>query len=336
MKYTDNSLNVLTTKSYKGIGNAWVVKNLKGNENVETIVSLLNKTIKGEPTSVEEFERLKNNFETKLIEKFETCCDGFVALGDPNFPHHRGNVKESEQPVFLYYKGNIDLLSIENKNISVIGLLNPVGDIEERERNIVAQFVKKGATIVSGLAFGCDSISHQQALDSNGNTVAILPSPLFNIMPTRNKGLAYQIVEEGGLLVTEYGTDFKSTMELSSRYKERDRLQALFCDTIVLASSYAQNSAILHPNLQGQKLDSGARLAMGYAKDYNIPRAVMYDKDIDENNPMFDLNRAIINEQKDITIITQDNFSEKVEKIMHKPSNVKNTPPVQTNLFGWQ
>lgn len=336
MKYTDNSLNILTTKSYKGIGNAWIVKNLNGNESVETIVSLLNKTIKGEPTSVDEFERLKNNFEAKLIEKFETCCDGFVALGDPNFPQHRGTVKESEQPVFLYYKGNIDLLSIENKNISVIGLLNPVGDIEERERNIVAQFVKKGATIVSGLAFGCDSISHQQALDSNGHTIAILPSPLFNIMPARNKGLAFQIVEEGGLLVTEYGTDFKSQMELSSRYKERDRLQALFCDTIVLAASYAQNSASLHPDLQGQKLDSGARLAMGYAKDYNIPRAVMYDQDIDENNPMFDLNRALINEQKDITIITQDNFSEKVEKIMHKTSTVKNTTPVQTNLFGWQ
>ncbi len=333
MKYTDNSLNILTTKSYKGIGNAWIVKNLKGNENVETIVSLLNKTIKGEPTSVEKFERLKNNFETKLIEKFETCCDGFVALGDPNFPQHRGNVKESEQPVFLYYKGNIDLLSIENKNISVIGLLNPLGDIEERERNIVAQFVKKGATIVSGLAFGCDSISHQQALDSNRNTVAILPSPLFNIMPARNKSLAFQIVEEGGLLVTEYGTDFKSQMELSSRYKERDRLQALFCDTIVLAASYAQNSAILHPNLQGQKLDSGARLAMGYARDYNIPRAVMYDKDIDANNPMYDINRALINEQKDITIITQENISEKVEKIMYKQSQIKNSTPFQTNLF---
>ncbi len=52
MKYTDNSLNILTSKSYKGIGNAWIVKNLKGNESVETIVSLLNKTIKGEPTNV--------------------------------------------------------------------------------------------------------------------------------------------------------------------------------------------------------------------------------------------------------------------------------------------
>jgi len=334
MKYTDNSLNILTSKSYKGIGNAWIVKNLKGNESVETIVSLLNKTIKGELTNVDEFERLKNNFEKKLVEKFQDCCDGFVALGDTNFPQYRGNVKESEQPVFLYYKGNINLLSVDNKNISVIGLLNPEGNIEERERNIVVQFVKNGATIVSGLAFGCDSISHQQALDSNGNTVAILPSPLNNILPARNKGLAYQIVEEGGLLITEYGTDFKSPMELSSRYKERDRLQALFCDTIVLASSYAQNSAERW-KMFGQKLDSGARLAMGYAKDYNIPRAVMYDNHTDESNPMFDLNRDLIKEQKDITIITQDNISETVTKIMNNQLISKNkTAFHQGKLFG--
>lgn len=332
MKYTENSINILTAKSYKGIGNAWIVKNLKGNESVDTIVTLLNKTIKGEQTDVGEFERLKRDFENKLVAKFENCCDGFVALGDKNFPQHRGIVKESEKPIFLFYKGDIDLLSIENKNISVIGLLNPEGDIEERERKIVAQFVKNGATIVSGLAFGCDSISHQQALDSNGKTVAILPSPLNNILPARNKGLAFQIVEEGGLLVTEYGNDFKSQMELSSRYKERDRLQALFCDTIVLAASYAQNSAERW-KMFGQKLDSGARLALGFARDYNIPRAVMYDQIIDEDNPMFDLNRDLIKEQKDITIITKENYIETVEKIMNKKPTVKTTIPVQKNLF---
>lgn len=331
MRYTKNSLNILTTKSYKGIGNAWIVKNLKGNENVETIVSLINNSIKGEPTSVDEFEQLRNNFEIKLEEKFSECCDGFVALGDPNFPQHRGNVKDSGRPVFLYYKGNIELLSIENKNICVIGLLSPEGDIEERERKIVAEFVKKGATIVSGLAFGCDSISHRQAIDSNGKTVAILPSPLSNIMPATNKGLAFQIVEEGGLLVTEYGSDFKSQMELNSRYQERDRLQALFCDTIVLAASYAQNSAERW-KLFGQKLDSGARLAMGYAKEYGIPRAVMYDKNGDENNPMFDLNRDLIQEEKSITILTQDNILETVNKIMNnKPVSQNST--IQKSLF---
>lgn len=332
MKYTENSLNILTAKSYKGIGNAWIVKNLKGNENVDTIVNLLNKTIKGEQTDYEEFERLKRDFENKLVAKFENYCDGFVALGDKNFPQHRGIVKESEKPIFLFYKGDIDLLSIENKNISVIGLLNPEGNIEERERNIVAQLVRNGATIVSGLAFGCDSISHQQALDSNGKTVAILPSPLNNILPARNKGLAFQIVEEGGLLVTEYGNDFKSQMELSSRYKERNRLQALFCDTIVLAASYAQNSAERW-KMFGQKLDSGARLAMGFAKDYNIPRAVMYDQIIDESNPMFDLNRDLIKEQKDITILTTENYIETVEKIMNNKPTVKTTIPIQKNLF---
>lgn len=331
MKYTKNALNILTTKSYKGIGNAWIVKNLKGNEDVDTIVSLINNTIKGNPTSVDEFERLRNEFETKLEEKFSECCDGFVALGDPNFPQHRGNVKDSGKPVFLYYKGNIELLSLENKNITVIGLLNPEGDIEERERKIVDEFVKNGATIVSGLAFGCDSISHRQALDSNGKTVAILPSPLSNIMPATNKGLAFQIVEEGGLVVTEYGSDFKSQMELSSRYQERDRLQALFCDTIILAASYAQNSADRW-KLFGQKLDSGARLAMGYANEYGIPRAVMYDKNTDENNPMFDLNRDLIKEQRDITIITQDNITDAVSNIMNNKPTQKNIT-IQKSLF---
>lgn len=331
MKYTDNSINILTTKSYKGIGNAWIVKNLKGNESVGTIVSLLNKSIKGEPTTIEEFEHLKIKFEIKLKEKFNNC-DGFVALGDRNFPEHRGIVKDSEKPVFLYYKGNINLLSFKNKNISVIGLLNPEGDIEERERKIVADFVKKGATIVSGLAYGCDSISHQQALDSNGKTVAILPSSLNNIIPAKNKVLANKIVEKGGLIVTEYGTDFKSKMELNSRYKERDRLQALYCDTIFLAASYALNSAERWGKF-GQKFDSGARLAMSYAKEYNIPRAVMYDQNIDESNPMFDLNRDLIKEQKDISIITQENFSETVSNIMQKNSKIKSKATIQGNLF---
>lgn len=323
-------MNILTAKSFKGIGNAWVVKNLKGNESVEKLVYLLNKTIKGELTSEEKFIKQRSAFEAILVEKFAACCDGFIAFGDQNFPRHRGNVKESEQPVFLYYRGNLDLLNIENLNITVIGLLNPKGDIEERERKIVAQFVNKGATIVSGLALGCDSISHQQALDSNGKTVAILPSPLNNILPSKNNSLALKIVEKGGLLVTEYGKDFKSPMELSSRYKERDRLQALFCDTIVLAASYSVNSAERW-NLPGQKLDSGARLAMGYAKEYNIPRAVMYDQDLDADNPMFDLNRDLINEEKEIAVITKDNFRAEVDKIILK--RARRSSNSQTKLF---
>ena len=326
MKYTENSINILTVKTYKGIGRAWIVRNLQGNEDIETIVSLLNeKSKQSEIVTVDDFEFNKNNIKRQLS-NFEDSCDGLLARGDKDFPQYRGAVKQSEQPIYLFYKGDIDLLHIENNNITVIGLLNPDEQIENRERKIIQEIVQHNITIVSGLAFGCDSIAHQEAI-KGGKTIAILPSPLNNILPAKNKGLAYEILEEGGLLISEYYEDFKGRNELSSRYKERDRLQALFCDTIILASSYAQDSATRW-NIHNQKLDSGARLAMEYAKNYNIPRAVMYNKDIDNNNPMFDLNRQLINDDKDSIILTNKNL----EKIIN---NIKKKKVYSDNLFDY-
>lgn len=328
MKYTDNAINIITAKTFKGIGRAWIVKNLKGNESVDTIVSIINKNSKQEEIiTIEDFDFSKNQI-LKKLEIFKESCDGIVAIGDKNFPKYRGIVKESERPIFLFYKGDLRLLDIENPSITVIGLLNPDEKIEVREQKIVAEIVKRDIIVVSGLAFGCDSIAHKQALNG-GKTIAILPSPLNNIMPARNKSLAFEIVEEGGLLITEYYDEHKSAMDLSNRYKERDRLQALYCDAIILAASYAQNSDKIW-KIFGEKLDSGARLAMGFAKDYNIPRAVMYDHKLDSENPMFDLNRQLIAEQRNITILTQKSLEELINKV--KAKNI-NSQVIQTNLF---
>jgi len=325
MQYTDNAINILTAKTYKGIGRAWIIKNLKGNESVEEIVSLLNnKSKQPEEVTVDDFEFNKNSILEKVL-NLEDSCDGLIAIGDKNFPKHRGDVKESEKPIFLFYKGDIDLLHIYNNNITVIGLLNPDEAIEQRERKIVQELIKHDITIVSGLAFGCDSISHHEAI-KDGKTIAILPSPLNNILPAKNKGLAYEIVEESGLLVSEYYEDFKGRHELSSRYKERDRLQALFCDAIFLIASYAQDSANRW-NLHDEKLDSGARLAMGDAKKYNITRAVMYNEKIDNSNPMFDLNRQLLQEDKNTMVITNKNLEKIINEIKNKQSFVSEKLP---------
>ena len=322
--YSDNSINILTIKTYKGIGRAWIVKNLRDNEKVDAIVSLLNKDAKEDyQITVEKFERNKARI-IDNIEKLEGFVDGVVAIGDTDFPPYRGKVKNSEQPIFLFYRGDLSLLKTTSKNIAVIGLLNPDKDIEIMEQEVVAELVKNGATIISGLALGCDTIAHRQALNSNGKTVAILPSPLNNILPVTNKELANEIVNKGGLLITEYYEDTKSKMELGGRYQERDRLQALFSDNIVLTASYAKND-------QGN--DSGSRLAMGYALNYSIPRAVIYDPELNANNPKYDLSRQLIREQRDITIINQKNLSETVKKIISNKPLMKNNQQIQSNLF---
>lgn len=317
MKYTNNALNILACKEFKGVGRAWINKNLKGNESIEKIVSLLNEKSKEEQKiTIDNFEDCKNQILQK-IEPFQKAYDGFVAIGDKDFPQYKGDVKDSEKPIFLFYKGNLDLLNIENINITVIGLLNPDENIIEREKRIVSELVNKNATIVSGLAFGCDSVAHIQSLEG-GKTIAILPSPIHNVLPAKNKGLAFEIVESGGLLISEYYEDFSNTRELTTRYVERDKLQALFCDTIILVASYSQNSNTIWEELSGQKLDSGARLAMEYARQYNIPRVVMYDKEKDKSNPMFDLNRQLLQEG-DVSILTQ----KKIEEIFTNINNVK-------------
>ncbi len=325
MIYSENSINILTAMTYKGIGRAWIVKNLRGDERVDTIVNLLNIDAKEDHhITLEDFERNKERIREDVL-RLEDFMDGIVAFGDERFPHSRGNVKKSEQPIVLFYRGDLSLLKKANKNIAVIGLLNPDRDIEKIEQEVVSKLVKNGATIVSGLALGCDSIAHRQTLRSNGKTVAILPSPLNHILPAKNIELANEIVRKNGLLITEYYADAQSKMELAGRYQERDRLQALFSDFIILSASYAKND-------QGN--DSGSRLAIRYALNYSISVAVIYDDLTDGNNPKYDLNRQLLNEQKEeITIINRSNLDSIVKNNLSKKPVARNNQPIQTSFF---
>ena len=319
MVYTDNALNILTAMSYRGIKRGWVVNNLKGNEDEWSIVELLNKKLTHH-TSVEEFLERKKIVEVRINNL--SNCDGVVALGDENFPTLKYIIKGSDFPVCLFYKGDISLLN-NTLNVAVIGLLNPTDEIVTREEKLVEEILKCNANIVSGLALGCDTIAHKVALKHNKKTIAILPNDLDNILPKENIKLSEEIVEKGGLLVSEYYESFSNIRELTSRYIERDRLQAIFSDVVILAASYSKDSLLLHPYLKGKKLDSGARHALLNALKYNIPIGVMYNEKLDKNNPMFDLNREFIN--KGAIILTKRSLNNLICK--------NNSPSIQKTLF---
>lgn len=329
MKISDNTINILAAKTFRGIGRAWVVKHLGGNESPENIVALLNTNNKEpQPVTLEGFEKTRQQIRQQLA-ALSGFADGVVALGDADFPPHRGNVKNSEKPVVLFYRGDLALLGQAQKNIAVIGLLTPDSDTETAEAGVVLSLVNKGATVVSGLAMGCDTIAHRQTLLSGGKTVAILPGPLNDILPHANQGLADEIVAKQGLLVSEYFDKANSKMELGGRYQERDRLQALFSDCVVLAASYAKNDL-------GN--DSGSRLAMEYAHNYGLPRAVLYDELENCNNPKYDLNRQLMREDGGITVISRQNREAAIGKILScgsKPATAAQaTTENQGDLFG--
>lgn len=219
----------------------------------------------------------------KYEQELENNDVSLICAFDEEFPQLLAKLKLSEKPFLFAYKGDISLLNHLEKNIAVVGVLTPTADIIERERKIVDFLVQKDFFIVSGLANGCDTVAHEECLSHNGKTVVILPTTLGNAYPKKNAALAEKIVQSGGLVITEYITEPNNRYESIKRFIERDRLQAMFADKIILIASF----------LQGEG-DSGSRHAMAKAKEYGKERFVMYNEQTDGNRPIFALNKSLI------------------------------------------
>ena len=282
MLISENALNVLTASEYRGIGKAWINKNLHGGETVEQIVRLIGE--KDYSVDVEGFMRTKSAIREEIY-RLGDGIDGVTGIGDDDFPVIQSGVKDGDRPIALFYRGDISLIKAKTSNVAVIGLLTPTEQIEKDEQKVVCELVEQGKCIVSGLALGCDTIGHRETLDRGGKTVAFLSSPLTEVNPPSNRPLANEIVTKGGLLVSEYFRGVHSRREFIGRYAERDRLQAMFVGAVVLAASYSQRD-------YGK--DSGSRFAMGKAIEYGVPRYVIYDSDRDSANPMFNLSREAV------------------------------------------
>ena len=205
-----------------------------------------------------------------------------ISVFDANFPIAEVKLKNSEKPFFFAYKGDITLLKDFDKNIAVIGVLTPTNEIVERECKVVKSLTEKGFNIVSGLAKGCDTVAHIESIKNKAKTIAFLPSTIENIYPKENVGLANKIVENGGLIITEYVSEPKNKYESIKRFIERDRLQALFSKAVVLIASFREGEG-----------DSGSRHAFEKAKEYGKKRLVMF-RESDSSHLTFGLNKDYV------------------------------------------
>ena len=205
-----------------------------------------------------------------------------ICVFDENFPSANGKLKNSEKPFFFAYKGDITLLNNVDKNVAVIGVLTLTNEIVEREEKVVKSLAEKGYNIVSGLAKGCDTVAHSESTKNNAKTIAFLPSTIENIYPKENISLAKEIINNGGLIVSEYVNEPKNKYENVKRFIERDRLQALYSKAVVLIASFRRGEG-----------DSGSRHAFEKAKQYGKKRLVMY-RETDANELIFGLNKDYV------------------------------------------
>ena len=80
------------------------------------------------------------------------------------------------------------------------------------------------------------------SIETTGNTIAVLPSGLKNIYPKENIDLYNKILENNGLIVTEYEDNEEGTSE---RFLERNRIvSGLAIGTLVIEGGYRSGTSI--------------------------------------------------------------------------------------------
>ena len=152
------------------------------------------------------------NYDVKLL-KYE----------DEQYPECLRNIHTP--PTKLYYMGNINLLNKKRK-IAIIGCR----DYSEYGRLISQKFAyelaRMGFVIVSGAARGIDSFSHNATLNTKTGTIAVLGNGLNYIYPPENKELEEQILNNNGLIISEY--DNYTNSKLNNYTKEEKITKARY------------------------------------------------------------------------------------------------------------
>lgn len=190
----------------------------------------------------------------KYLEEIKSWGINWVTIFDDNYPKPLSQIYDP--PIVLYFKGEIS--PSDERAIAVVGTRKITGYGKAVTENFVADLVKAGLTIVSGLARGVDSCAHQKTLNEGGRTLAVLGGGLNNIYPPENISLSEKIIDGHGAIISEFPPDYPS---MPGNFPARNRIISGLSKG-VLVTEAAQDSGSLIT----------ARLALEQGKDvFAIP-----------------------------------------------------------------
>jgi len=145
----------------------------------------------------------------------------------------------ADAPHVLFYKGTVPL----NRQciVSVVGTRSPTPYGRDCVTELMSVLAQLDLVVVSGLAYGIDTIAHKEALKNRLDTVGVLGHGLDKIYPHANRQLATEMVQQGGLL-TEF---MQRTTPEKQNFPRRNRIVAGMADAIVVIESGTKGGSLI-------------------------------------------------------------------------------------------
>ncbi len=178
-------------------------------------------------------EMLLNNY----INNFNKMGITLVTIVSEAYPQL---LKETlSPPTLLYCKGNVGLL--KSLCVAIVGTRRISRYGREVTNRFAYDIAAAGITVVSGLADGVDTCAHRATLDAKGKTIAVLGSGFNNIYPATNIELAKRIIDNNGLLITEYKPNVTPT---SYTFPARNRIIAGISRGVLITEATAKSGSM--------------------------------------------------------------------------------------------
>ena len=268
-----NTAEILTLKSVKGIGaqsiRALAESSLTLEELIYSDPDTLSKWVKGSSKNagINGIISLSNSdsdrFQETLTE-LEAKGVSVISFWDSNYPRLYRVLKNP--PPLIYIRGNKTLLNFP-KSVAIVGTRSNSKQAQQIALATAREFCKRDYLIVSGLALGIDTAGHLGALEVSGLTAAILVD-ILDIYPKENAGLAEQILEAGGILISE---NMPGEAFGKAAFVSRDRLQSGLSQGVFVIET-SEKGGTMHTARFAQEQ---SRLV--YCPDYSLVPDYDYD-----------------------------------------------------------
>ncbi len=190
--------------------------------------------INGKPVS-------SDSLEHRGMEELALCRERGIrvlTIDSDEYPPRLRTVEDP--PLVLYVRGRAELLYAEYP-VAVVGARKASNMSINMAYVIARDLGELGVTVVSGLAAGIDYYAHKGALDSGGNTVAVLGNGIDVVYPGSNADLYERVIREGAL-VSEFPL---GTGPLKYNFPRRNRvISGLSLGTVVVEASSRSGALI--------------------------------------------------------------------------------------------
>jgi len=153
----------------------------------------------------------------QIISHSHSCGCDIICFDDTEYPERLKQIYDP--PFVLFTLGNKQLLS--EPQVAIVGSRGATSFGRENAFIFAKNLVSEGIVVTSGLALGIDAQAHKGALFNGGRTIAVVATGLDRVYPSRHKKLADDIVNNNGLIVSEF---IPGTLPKAGFFPKRNRI----------------------------------------------------------------------------------------------------------------